>query len=52
MLRQEAHVAGNLFNSKLNTKTYKHSVSTDIAVAADVDIKQGDNTKREFSIRG
>lgn len=45
MLRQEVHVAGNLFNSKKNTKTRKRSASTDIAVAADVDITQ------EFSIR-
>lgn len=32
MLRREAHVAGNLFHSQLNTKTHKDSVSTDIAV--------------------
>jgi hypothetical protein len=50
MLRREAHVAGNLFHSQLNTKTHKDSVSTDIAVAADINTKQGDKTKQEFSI--
>lgn len=32
----------------MNTKTHKYSVSTDIAVAADVDTKQGDKTKQQF----
>jgi hypothetical protein len=39
MITQEAQVVGNLSHFQLNSKTHKHSASTDVAVAADDEIR-------------